>query len=119
MNVCFCAVTSPRGDIILEEGTPLRINCTLYPNHPKAEGRDSSYLTFYNGTQEVSPDHITVLNDTSVQLLITDLPLSEKTMMYCKLKKSSNSTEKVVCLNKVVIGSEYFIDFIHIPKSTA
>jgi len=100
-------VTWPRGDIILEEGTPLRINCTLYPDHGTTSGRDSSYLTFYNGTDEVAPEHITVLNDTSVQLFITDLPLSDKTIMYCKLKKIGNVTERVVCLNKVVVGSEF------------
>ncbi|XP_059488717.1 cytokine receptor isoform X2 [Neocloeon triangulifer] len=97
-------VTWPRGDIVLEEGNPLRINCTVYPDHNMTKGRDSSYLTFYNGTHEISHEHISVLNDTTVQLLMTDLPLSNKTVMYCKLRKNKEYHEKVVCLNKVIVG---------------
>lgn len=102
----FILVTSPSGDIILEEGNPLEINCTLYPSHHQAQGRNASDLTFYQGDKEVPPKYITITNETTIQLHVDHLPLN-KYIYYCKLRQPYEKQPIAVCLNQVIVGSKY------------
>lgn len=103
-NVDTPGTTFPKGDIILEVGSNLTIYCILNETHPLAVNRNASHLLFYNRTERVSMDHITILNETTIQLHMTDVKKS-KSMFYCKLRDSSNS-EKGVCLNTVMIDTK-------------
>lgn len=90
--------TVPSGDISLESGQPLEIFCVLDPNVSKY---NSSTLTFSGYGKEISKEHITIINSTTIRLYI-EKPKRNSGLFTCK-QKIKNDT-KAVCLNKVSIG---------------
>jgi hypothetical protein len=98
------AVTTPSGDIILEEGNPLKINCTIDRTHPSARGRNSSNLVFFQDNREVPAKYVTTINETTIQLTVENLAMSNY-IYYCKLR--TEYALEPVCLNSVIVGSKY------------
>ena len=94
---------------MLEHGSPLSIHCIL--NHSFIEanfpGKNSSDLVFFKGQRQIEPEYITVVNDTTIRLDISEPP-PENAMYYCKLRLDDSYSKdyEAVCLNKVVVGSK-------------
>lgn len=110
--MCFFPVTIPRGDIILEYGNPLRILCILNASHSAAVGKNSSDLVFFHDGKEVPQEFVTEVNSTALEIYIEKPPISSS-MYYCKLKmkdKPAKDMYMAVCLNSVVVDSEYDSD---------
>ncbi|XP_058807695.1 cytokine receptor isoform X2 [Phymastichus coffea] len=99
--------TWPAGDIVLEHGNPLHIQCILSETAADTyPGVNSSSLVFFKGPREIEPEYVSVINATAVQLYIAR-PAPENAMYYCKLKLDRSLHDKdheAVCLNKVVVG---------------
>ncbi|XP_011502285.1 PREDICTED: cytokine receptor [Ceratosolen solmsi marchali] len=99
--------TWPPGDIVLEDGSSLRILCILNKTFIEASfpGKNSSDLVFFKGHRQIEPEFISVLNDTTIQLDVSRPP-PENAMYYCKLRldKTYDKDYEAVCLNKVVVG---------------
>jgi hypothetical protein len=89
----------------------LRILCILNKTFIEASfpGKNSSDLVFFKGYRQIEPEFITVLNDTTIQLDVSRPP-PENAMYYCKLRLDKNYDKdyEAVCLNKVVVGCEFF-----------
>lgn len=103
-NVDTPGATFPKGDIIIEDGSNLTIFCMLNETHPLAFNRNASHLMFYNGTTPISPDHITIINETTIELNMYNVRKS-KSYFNCKLRGPNNS-EKGVCFNTVLIDTK-------------
>lgn len=123
--------TVPKGDIVLEVGTPLEIHCILDPTHNQTKGYSSKDIIFKRGDKTINDKYVTVVNSTTARLYMDDLPISvDNEIFYCSLNlsggnntnNSENSTysasslemplisnepkEQLICLNSVVIGSK-------------
>lgn len=109
MCVSFLSVTVPGGDINLEYGNPLRILCILNASHSAAAGKNSSDLVFFHDSKEVPQEFVTVVNATTLEIYVEKPPISSS-MYYCKLQmkdKPAKDMYMAVCLNRVVVDSEY------------
>lgn len=95
-------VTIPQGDIILEEGQLLELYCVLNLTHPATMGRNASNLAFYRMNRTIGPEHLQVVNETTLKL--TMRPEVSAAMFYCKLSPLGDAPEEVVCLNNVAVG---------------
>ncbi|KAK3917504.1 Cytokine receptor [Frankliniella fusca] len=95
-------VTIPQGDIILLEGDLLELYCVLNLTHPAVKGRNASHLMFYRQNKTVAPEHLHVVNETTLKL--TMRPNVSSAMYYCKLNKWEDAAPDVVCLNNVAVG---------------
>ncbi|XP_063994915.1 cytokine receptor isoform X2 [Diachasmimorpha longicaudata] len=100
--------TWPAGDIVLEEGEPLRILCMLNKTYIDAEfpGKNASDLVFFRSDREMEPEFIQIINETAIEMFVEEPPPS-KDMYYCKLRLNDGYSKKyeAVCLNNVVVGS--------------
>ncbi|XP_011299826.1 cytokine receptor [Fopius arisanus] len=101
--------TWPAGDIVLEEGQPLRILCMLNKTYIDAEfpGKNASDLVFFRSDREMEPQFIRLINETTIEMFVDEPPPS-KDMYYCKLRLNANYSKKyeAVCLNNVVVGTK-------------
>ncbi|KAF4530569.1 hypothetical protein B566_EDAN009717 [Ephemera danica] len=99
-------ITSPGGDIVLEAGNPLKINCTIFSNHWSAEGKNASDLMFYEGNKRVPDEFINIVNTTTIQLTVENLPM-DTYVYYCRLGDQVTAKNQTpVCLNKVKVGKK-------------
>ena len=96
----FVTVTVPKGDIIIEYGSPLEIFCMLNPTIPF----NSSSLRFFHDEYEVSQEFLNIINETTLRLYVEKPPISNS-LYSCKLMTTSNNY-KGVCLNYVFVGSK-------------
>lgn len=72
--------------------------------HPATKGRNASHLAFYRQDKTIGPEHLRVINETTLMLSLR--PDVSSTMYYCKLNQLGDAEEEVVCLNNVAVGCE-------------
>ncbi|RZF47644.1 hypothetical protein LSTR_LSTR009528 [Laodelphax striatellus] len=96
-------VTIPKGDVVVLYGNPLEMFCKL---NPQETDLTAESLVFYNNSQRVDPEHLQIINSTTLRLFI-EKPEPSFSWYYCKLitpLKNGTLTEDNVCLNQVSIG---------------
>lgn len=118
--------TVPKGDIVLEVGTPLEIFCTLDLNNTMAKNYTAQDIIFKKGNDKIDSKYVTVVNQTTARLSMENLPISpvseyfycflvlqrgSKVTYYASISSlettpSNDPPEVLICLNTVAIGSK-------------
>ncbi|CAG7785921.1 unnamed protein product [Allacma fusca] len=100
----FAGVTYPRGDIILQEGDPLDLYCSVNLTHEDVQGYNSSHLEFEIRKQNIPENLIqkSVLNETTILMHVDNMNASIS-FVECQIRKNDGTT-KEVCQNHVEVG---------------
>ena len=97
-------MTYPPGDIILQEGDPLDVYCSVNLTHPKAVGYNASHLEFVVRKHSIPEEliHREIVNETTIHMRVKKMNAS---IVYvdCIVRKEDGSSVQV-CQNHVEVG---------------